>query len=72
MKGQSMSAITYSVPGMTCNHCVQAVTKEVSAVSGVTHVVVDLAAKTVVVTGTELDDADLRAAIEEAGFDPAS
>jgi copper chaperone CopZ len=38
----------------------------------VTDVVVDLAAKTVVVTGNELDDAELRAAIEEAGFDPAS
>jgi copper chaperone len=72
MNGQPMSTIRYSVFGMTCNHCVQAVTKEVSAVSGVTDVVVDLAAKTVVVTGNELDDAELRAAIEEAGFDPAS
>jgi copper chaperone len=72
MNGQPMSTIRYSVIGMTCNHCVQAVTKEVSAVSGVTDVVVDLAAKTVVVTGNELDDAELRAAIEEAGFDPAS
>jgi copper chaperone len=67
-----MSTITYSVPGMTCDHCVKAVTQEVSAVSGVADVVVDLATKTVVVTGVELDDADLRAAIEEAGFEPAS
>jgi copper chaperone len=72
MNGQPMLTITYSVEGMTCNHCVQAVTKEVTAVSGVTDVAVDLAAKTVVVTGDALDDADLRAAIEEAGFDPAS
>jgi copper chaperone len=67
-----MSTITYSVPGMTCDHCVKAVTQEVSAVSGVADVAVDLATKTVVVTGAELDDADLRAAIEEAGFEPAS
>jgi copper chaperone len=67
-----MSTITYSVPGMTCDHCVKAVTQEVSAVSGVADVVVDLATKTVVVTGVELDDADLRAAIEEAGFESAS
>jgi copper chaperone len=67
-----MSTITYSVPGMTCDHCVKAVTQEVSAVSGVADVAVDLATKTVVVTGVELDDADLRAAIEEAGFEPAS
>jgi copper chaperone len=67
-----MSTITYSVPGMTCGHCVQAVTTEVSAVAGVTDVAVDLENKTVTVTGAELNDANLRAAIEEAGFDPAS
>jgi copper chaperone len=67
-----MSTIVYSVPGMTCNRCVQAVTQEISAVPGVTDLAVDLAAKTVVVTGEELYDAHLRAAIEEAGFDAAS
>lgn len=67
-----MSTMTYSVPGMTCDHCVKAVTTEVSALSGVTDVAVDLVAKTVLVIGSELDDADIRAAIEEAGFEATS
>lgn len=62
---------TYSVAGMTCGHCVKAVTSEVLAVAGVRGVDVDLAAKTVVVHGANLDDVAIRAAIEEAGFDPA-
>ena len=66
-----MSTITYSVPGMTCGHCVQAVTSEVSAVPGVTSVAIDLDTKAVVITGTDLDDRDLRAAIDEAGFEAA-
>jgi len=61
--------IVYSVPGMHCHHCVAAVRDEVSAVSGVSSVDVDLAAKRVVVHGEALDDAALRAAIDEAGYD---
>ena len=38
-----MSTSTYTVVGMTCGHCVNAVTEEVSAVPGVTDVDVDLA-----------------------------
>jgi copper chaperone len=67
-----MSTVTYSVPGMTCGHCVNAVTSELTAVLGVTDVSVDLTTKLVVVAGTNLDDDSLRAAIEEAGFEPAS
>ena len=67
-----MSTITYAVKGMTCSHCVQSVTAEVCAVAGVTDVAVDLHAKTVSVTGAHLDDQAIRAAIEEAGFDPQS
>lgn len=67
-----MSTLTYSVPGMTCDHCVNAVTSELTAVVGVTDVSVDLATKLVVVSGTDLDDHTLRTAIEEAGFEPAS
>jgi copper chaperone len=53
---------------MTCDHCVAAITSEVSAVAGVTSVSVDLETKLVTVHGTNLDDEALRAAIDEAGF----
>jgi copper chaperone len=60
----------YTVNGMTCQHCVNAVTAEVSSVPGVEAVEVDLGAKTVTVTGG--DDAAVRAAIDEAGYEIAA
>jgi copper chaperone len=63
--------ITYTVPGMSCGHCKQAVTEELSAVRGVDSVDVDLDTKLVVVAGDRLDDAALRAAIVEAGYEAA-
>jgi copper chaperone CopZ len=63
--------VTYSVPAMHCGHCEKAVKEEVSAVDGVTAVEVDLGTKLVTVTGESLDDAALRAAIEEAGYEAA-
>ncbi len=63
--------ITYKVDGMTCDHCKGAVSKELSSVSGVSAVEVDLETKAVTVTGEGLDDAALRAAIEEAGYEAA-
>lgn len=66
-----MEEITYSVPGMHCAHCERAVSDELSAVGGVESVQVDLDAKRVVVRGAALDDAALRAAIDEAGYEAA-
>lgn len=63
--------MTYTVPGMSCGHCKAAVTEEVSAVEGVDSVSVDLDSKRVDVTGAQLDDAAIRAAIEEAGYEAA-
>ena len=60
----------YSVPGISCEHCRVAITGEVSQVSGVAAVDVDLAAKRVTVTGGFDDDA-VRGAIDEAGYDIA-
>jgi copper chaperone len=60
----------YTVEGMTCQHCVDAVSREVAAVRGVSGVVVDLGAHTVVVAGG--DDAAVRAAIDEAGYTVSS
>ena len=61
--------ITYSVPGMSCDHCKRAVGEELSIVSGVESVDVDLETKLVAVSGEGLDDAALRAAILEAGYE---
>ncbi|HSL65440.1 MAG TPA: heavy-metal-associated domain-containing protein [Gaiellaceae bacterium] len=66
-----MERITYSVPGVSCAHCRAAISQEVETVAGVRDVVVDLDAKRVTVTGEALDDAALRAAIEEAGYEAA-
>jgi len=63
--------LTYTVPGMHCDHCERAVTEEVSAVPGVESVAVDLESKRVVVVGSGLDDARVRAAIDEAGYEAA-
>jgi copper chaperone CopZ len=63
--------VTYRVPGMHCGHCKSAVTEELSAVEGVESVDVDLETKLVVVRGERLEDAALRAAIDEAGYEAA-
>lgn len=61
----------YSVPGISCGHCKQAIETEVSKVVGVDTVRVDVVAKTVAVEGKASDEA-VRAAIDEAGYDVAS
>jgi len=67
-----MSELTYTVPGISCEHCRAAIGGEVSKVSGVTGVEVDLDAKLVVVRGDGMSDEDVRAAIDEAGYDVAA
>ena len=66
-----MQTIAYSVPGISCGHCRAAITDEVSAVPGVMGVDVDLEGKVVTVTGAGVDDAAVRDAIDEAGYDVA-
>ena len=60
---------TYSVPDISCEHCVNAITAEVTGVAGVTNVAVDIDTKTVSVDGG--DDASIVAAITEAGYEIA-
>jgi copper chaperone CopZ len=60
---------TFFVPGVSCSHCVEAITSEVAAVAGVRSVDVDLEAKTVTVVGDSLDDDAVVAAIDDAGYD---
>jgi copper chaperone len=65
-----MSTSTYTVVGMTCGHCVSAVTEEVGQVPGVTAVDVDLASGGLTVSSdAPVDDAAVRAAVEEAGYE---
>jgi copper chaperone len=63
--------VTYSVPAVHCGHCAMSIREEVSDVEGVEDVDVDLDSKLVTVSGRELDDAALRAAIVEAGYEAA-
>jgi copper chaperone CopZ len=63
--------ITYTVTGMSCGHCKTAVEGEVGQVPGVEFVNADVDSKLVVVRGEGLDDAALRAAIDEAGYEAA-
>lgn len=59
----------YTVSGMTCAHCVASVTEEVGALDGVTGVDVDLASGRVTVTSFRpLQVAEVRAAVDEAGY----
>ena len=68
-----MSTSIFTVEGMTCGHCVASVTEEITEIDGVTDVVVDLPTGAVTVTSAEpLDEADVRAAVEEAGYQLAS
>ena len=55
--------VTYIVPAIHCAHCAASIREEVSDVEGVDEVVT--------VSGSDLDDAALRAAIVEAGYEAA-
>jgi copper chaperone CopZ len=63
---------TYDVVGMTCGHCVSAVQEELGTIDGVTEVAVDLvvdgASRVTVSSEQALDEAAVRAAVDEAGY----
>jgi len=58
---------TFSVEGMSCGHCVAAVTRAVQQVDAAASVQVDLSKQTVAVTSGASTDA-VKAAIEQAGY----
>jgi copper chaperone len=62
----------YTVQGMTCSHCVLSVREEVSEVAGVRAVDVDLASGRLTVTGQNLSDDAVGAAVAEAGYEVAA
>lgn len=60
---------TYTVTGMTCQHCVNSVTEEVSAISGVTNVAVTLDSGSLTVTSdAPVDQVRIAEAVSEAGY----
>lgn len=69
LMSQTAQQLTYSVPDVSCGHCRAAISAEVERVAGVSSVEVDLDAKCMTVIGDGIDDAAVRAAIGEAGYD---
>ena len=64
-----MPTASYLVSGMTCQHCVHAVTEEVSAVTGVSDASVDLdSGRLTVVSSAEVPFAAIATAVDEAGY----
>ena len=63
---------TINVDGMTCDHCVHAVTEEQSHIAGVTSVNIDLhpgeVSPVAIDSDIDLSDSDIAAAVEEAGY----
>jgi copper chaperone len=65
-----MTTATYTVTGMTCEHCVASVTEELTAIGAVTGVAVDLTTGAVTVTSErDLTPAEVAGAVEEAGYE---
>jgi copper chaperone CopZ len=63
---------TYTVTGMTCEHCIRAVTGELTALPGVAEVQIDLPTGAVTVTSEQpLTEEAVRAAVDEAGYELA-
>jgi copper chaperone CopZ len=66
-----MATTTYKVTGMTCEHCVNAVTSELTSLDGVSAVAVDLVpdgvSQVTVTSGGPLPDTSVTEALDEAG-----
>ena len=62
----------YFVEGIHCDHCGHTIRSEVIKIAGVADVAVDIKGKEVVVRGDSLDEAAVRAAIREAGYEAAA
>lgn len=64
-----MTTSTYTVVGMTCDHCAGSVREELGRLDGVSQVDVDLTTGSVDVTSAApLSSGDVKAAVEEAGY----
>jgi copper chaperone len=72
MRSDPITARTYTISGITCDHCVLSVREEVSEVAGVRDVDVDLRSGRMTVSGEGISDEAVRAAVGEAGYEVAS
>lgn len=72
-KGVTMTTTTFLVRGMTCGHCVNAVTEEVTGIDGVTAVSIELVeggdSSVTITSDAELDQNTVKAAVDEAGYE---
>ena len=70
--GKRMLQKTVHVDGMSCDHCIHAVTEEISKILGVTGVDIDLHAGGIspvtIASDNEISDTDIAAAVDEAGY----
>jgi copper chaperone CopZ len=69
---ETTTSRTFTVTGMTCDHCALSVTEEVAEAAGVEHVDVDLASGRLEVTGSGIADDAIVAAVQAAGYEVAS
>jgi copper ion binding protein len=60
---------TYTVAGMTCDHCVMSVREEVGEIAGITDIDVDLTTGRLTVAGENISDEAVKAAVAEAGYE---
>jgi copper chaperone CopZ len=72
MSTTTSASSIHTVIGMTCDHCARSVTEEVADLPGVTQVEVDLASGRLLVTGEDVSDDAVAAAVEEAGYEVES
>ncbi|MDN4597660.1 MULTISPECIES: heavy-metal-associated domain-containing protein [Leifsonia] len=64
-----MSTTEYEVTGMTCGHCEMSVREEVEQIAGIENIDVSATTgKLVLTSATDLDDAQVFAAVKEAGY----
>ncbi|MER5931220.1 cation transporter [Streptomyces sp. NPDC002054] len=69
----TQTTTVYRVTGMTCGHCEGAVTAEISALAGVSSVkAVAATGEVTVVSDAPLAEDDVRAAVDEAGYELAA
>jgi copper chaperone len=69
----TITTTTFTITGMTCSHCVNAVTEEICKLDGVTGVHVDLATGTATIdSNQQIDPAAIAAAVDEAGYEVVS
>ena len=66
-----MTKTAFTAEGMSCEHCVKAITKAVSALSGVANVAVDLSTKTIMVEhdATKISGVSIKSEIEGQGYE---